>query len=1097
MKRYKPIRWAFALLALGAALLIFGRITLPAAAETSTPTSGIISGVVTSPFGYPLPAGTVVKLLELFDNNVHGQAIPDLNDGSFSLGPAPNGLYVLKAVPPEGNGLTQSLSIPVSVVNAPVNVGSVALTTPQIVGTVTAPDGVTLAEADVIVRTSADQVSQKVDTVDGTFEIGGLPDGNYLIEARPVSNDPYWNSLPAAISISGTTTHTLALALTEAQLWGIAEDPLSNPIPFAAVIAAQPSGNFQTDHTNASGFWSIGGLPEGEYRLNLLPPLQNNGLIPPAPIVVTIPGAANPYTLTFEAPPKTVTGTVTTNTGLPVENAEIIARRTGLPGQVQTLTGSDGAYQLNLSSGLWTLSVHPISTTVPADWVYPLPPQLVYFAFNPLPESTQQDFTVLTADATATGLVAMPDASAPPFTVTVGLYNGEGIGHRVEVDASGAFTLALPNGNYDVVVWPQDEGYLGPAVDPVTLPANGTLDLGILTLQPRDALITGTLTTEGGTMPVEGIPLVAWRPGIPGSLHTATGPGGMYALAVTSGTWQIQPAPGPNHPYLYTGSGQLLTLEGGEVVPDVNFDLLAADATITGVLVDENGDPAAGAQGWAAALQSANPTIHNGAPIQASVFSIYVPAGTYQVTAYMPPDSLYMSTGQREVSVAPGGTAVITLTVQTKDAVIEGMLWDPRNNEVVSGVPGEVGAWGGGSWTVTPINPGNGAYLMQVAAGLWQVNYRMDQTDYVKAGAPMNIPVESGQTVHVPLRVLEKDAAIEGIVLDPDGNPLPGATVLVRGQGHFINRLSLSTQTAADGSFRVEVPFGHYRLGATLGPGSDWIHPVERVVGVLPGSTSGGHVLQFQEPDAVLEGSLTVTNTLDEGPVYIWAWSDDGGFTSGMFPVVQAGDSAVGVYSLDVISGTTWHLGAVFETNSEFWKGHATVELNSAATTLDLSLLGPFPKPGPVVVTFDAANPQNIMLADGTQIFVPAGAMPVNGMVTLHIVPIATLPQNFHASVLTYGYAFHATDVNGLPIESSFNQDVIIRFAYHEASLNGLPEPLLKPAYFSTTTNQWTIPESYVVDTAANVVVMQIDHFTHFALLNTGETSVYLPAIIR
>ena len=46
----------------------------------------------------------------------------------------------------------------------------------------------------------------------------------------------------------------------------------------------------------------------------------------------------------------------------------------------------------------------------------------------------------------------------------------------------------------------------------------------------------------------------------------------------------------------------------------------------------------------------------------------------------------------------------------------------------------------------------------------------------------------------------------------------------------------------------------------------------------------------------------------------------------------------------------------------------------------------------------------------------------------------------------------------------------------------GISESFLKPAYFSTTTNEWTFPESYVVDTEANRVVMQIDHFTDFAL---------------
>ncbi|MFQ5575798.1 MAG: laminin B domain-containing protein, partial [Anaerolineae bacterium] len=47
-------------------------------------------------------------------------------------------------------------------------------------------------------------------------------------------------------------------------------------------------------------------------------------------------------------------------------------------------------------------------------------------------------------------------------------------------------------------------------------------------------------------------------------------------------------------------------------------------------------------------------------------------------------------------------------------------------------------------------------------------------------------------------------------------------------------------------------------------------------------------------------------------------------------------------------------------------------------------------------------------------------------------------------------------------------------------------ERWLTPAYFSTTTDEWTVPDSYVVDTVANEVTMQIDHFTDFALLDSA-----------
>jgi hypothetical protein len=150
-----------------------------------------------------------------------------------------------------------------------------------------------------------------------------------------------------------------------------------------------------------------------------------------------------------------------------------------------------------------------------------------------------------------------------------------------------------------------------------------------------------------------------------------------------------------------------------------------------------------------------------------------------------------------------------------------------------------------------------------------------------------------------------------------------------------------------------------------------------------------------------------------------------------------------------------------------------------------------------VAVTIDASQAQLLTLADGTEIFVPAGAMPVTGMVTLRIIPIATLPFQRHAQIIQYGYAFYATSESGRPIEEQFNHDVIIRFRYEEQLLAAADQGL-KPAYFSTSTNQWTIPDRYVVDWQRHVVTMAIDHFTNFALIeSTAQSALYLPLILK
>jgi hypothetical protein len=143
---------------------------------------------------------------------------------------------------------------------------------------------------------------------------------------------------------------------------------------------------------------------------------------------------------------------------------------------------------MHLGPGLWALTVQAIAETQPPHWVYPLPPQFVYFQSNNQPEIREQNFAVLMADAQVIGAVELPDGSTPPFTVTVSLHTDEGIGLRTAIDpADGSFDLSLPSGGYKVFVHPQDEAFVGPLIEPVVVPPNGMYDLGTLTLLPRDA----------------------------------------------------------------------------------------------------------------------------------------------------------------------------------------------------------------------------------------------------------------------------------------------------------------------------------------------------------------------------------------------------------------------------------------------------------------------------------------------------------------------------------------------------------------------------------------------------------------------------------
>jgi hypothetical protein len=796
---------------------------------------------------------------------------------------------------------------------------------------------------------------------------------------------------------------------------------------------------------------------------------------------------------------KIIHGRVWTTAEIPVAKALVSAHRVEQDEQVKTLTDVDGFYELKLSAGLWSVTVEPVDITEPGNWLYPLEPQKVEFGHNDEPETHELNFKVTVADSGVTGVVEMPDGSVPPFTVTVGLHNGEGQGGRMEIDpANGKFKLALPHGRYDVIVHPHHDSYAGPHVEPVKLPPGEVVDLGRITLLGRDATISGQVTDNQGAGVAE-MPVTAWQHDRPHLLSTRTDENGRYTLRVSGGSWHVQPAPGPDMPYFYLGEGQTVRIEAGKVVDGIDFEVLLADATIVGFLVTEDGERIHEVSGWASAVNSANPEIQSGAPIREGGFRIHVTRGDYLVSVELPPGSPYLAPEAVKTSVKSGETVTITVPLQKKDAVIGGGLVDPRQDRrPVTGVRGIVSAWSGDRWATTHIEPETGTYRLAVTAGIWHLNYRIDDEEYVKLDGNQNIPVQSGQEVKVHLPVTRKDAAIAGKVLSPDGRPLPGAAVIVRGLSGDIQGLRLDTRTNDHGQFHLRLPHGRYRVRATNGePG--WINPVEQIVSVKPETVVDGIVLRFHEPNAAIKGALTVLDTEAEGEVLVWAWSERGGFTKGRFPVSQtdAGGQASGRYELGVISGATWHVGAVFETDNELWRGRGTVKITENTTRLDLELSGPFPKPPPVVITFDSGQAQRLSLADDTKIFIPAGSMPVEGEVTLRIVPIAMLPHQSHAQVIQYGYAFFAADAFGRPIEEHFDHNVVIRFHYGEKDLNS-HEVRLKPAYFSTTTNEWTVPEHFIVHPERNMVTMEIDHFTDFALVESlALNELFLPSVMR
>ncbi len=568
-------------------------------------------------------------------------------------------------------------------------------------------------------------------------------------------------------------------------------------------------------------------------------------------------------------------------------------------------------------------------------------------------------------------------------------------------------------------------------------------------------------------------------------------------IVVYSGTWLVRPAPLPDQPYLYTGKAEQVNVTTGQTSPNHNFSLLKADSVIHGILANPDGTLARNARGWGKAVNTTDETIRNGAPVMDGFFDVLAPGNaTYSVSLRLADGSQYLYTGgPQAVTLGPTDTKTLTFTLTARNGKITGFLRDVRTGTGVRGVPAKVWAWNDDISLSTGVNMGNGTYALNVPAGVWGLDYGVpEDSEYVKLAGPRYYPVPDSPPVVANLPVMYKDGTLTGTVLLPNGNPILTATVVAEGFSPGLQNLKLLARVDANGTFSMSLPSGRYVVRAVGESHPGLINPVEKYVNVPPNGAANV-TLQYRRPDVTVAGQVTLSGTTAyTGPVSLWAWSNAGGYN-------KTRTDVGGTYLMPVISNTLWHLVAVYETGDQYWKAHVRVPVTTTSVVRDLVLEGPFFKPGPISVLFDPTQDQDIELPGYARIHIPAGAMPVSsGNVLLNITPLAGAPHHRDGEVLGVTYAFEAFTEDGQQITEHFNQDVVIMLKYSEAALlaMGLDEDHLKPAYFSTTTNSWTFPESFMVDEVHNEITLLIDHFTRFGALGAeGANLLFLPLILR
>lgn len=789
----------------------------------------------------------------------------------------------------------------------------------------------------------------------------------------------------------------------------------------------------------------------------------------------------------------------------------------------QVVDGS-GNYSLNLPAGSWLVTVLPpaVTTTSP-DWIFIGDPVLV--SFGGIPETKTQDFTVEPATAALSGRLLVPAGGTDflaPNRAWVRAENTEGQGNNVQVNSDGTFVVKILPGNIHLRLTFENPAWAPPltlAGSEWYIPAGGAQNIGDQQLLERKATTSGQVTHSPDNAPVVNIPVRAWRVDGSENAVTRTDAGGNFTLHVIQGVWEVQVIPdNPLLDYIPAQRAQKVLLPNEDSSATQNLQVLTADVTVNGVLVNALGVPVPGLRGrvFATYKDGTRWPMYTGssAVVVGGLFSLKLSsqiAAQYRLYVYLAPETGYTAIGHVQIAVNPGDIQNIQVPVAQNNSTISGYFLNHDTGLPWTGHPGAVyAASNSGAVDRDRLNPVDGSYQMDVATtdtaghggSLWWLRAFVDPTTGWFVAPPrfqkVFIPFNNGNGANVTADfvVARASGTIRGQVTDPLGNPIAGARVSVMEQnspaGYALNRWSLTGQ---DGRYLIRVTPGFYKVRADF-HNQNWVSPVPVAIAVPPETVRVVN-LQFRPRNASISGLVTY-NGLPHA-AFIRAFSNTGAHASG-----QAG--ADGLYTVSATGGDVWHVQAVSEDGTTFLVSERVVvnTVVGANPGVDLVLQVSDTLPERLALTFEAAYDQVLTLSNGAQIIIPAYALADSGLVTVLVKPVVELADDGGAKPVAFGYRLLAFTEDGTPI-TNFNARVTLSMPFTAAQLTslGVTADQLIPTYWDVGTSSWKPVENFALEmnpdgSGDGSLLVTVAHFTDFAAMGyEPQFQVFLPAVMK
>lgn len=1012
------------------------------------------------------------------------------------------------------------------------SLGSVPLLNPNIFGKLTKSNGTTpVSNASVTIRTNDWSISKYSNTdANGVFRQALSTNGTYIVEVYSYDSD---ESRPdnQTITYSGSnvfldgTNGSQVVKLQQAAMRGKVLLPDSTPAQYASVSLYDSSNvAVQWASTDSSGVFKLDAVATGTYTLKISPPYTPSGLVGPDPITISLTKGTTDTTyltspISLTAAKKTISGKLTKSDGTAVTDGNVSAWQYMGGGYASATTNSAGQYTLTVGTGEWFLSVYPTwSQGGSPDWTYTKSPKKVSFTkSNTEAESATADFSVAKMSATLNVRVQYPNGTAVSSSdyYSVSAWSEGGGGNWCQV-SSGSCSMKLPPGTFNLSVYGSSTQYGTPSLSPLTLKENETYELTV-TLVERDATITGYVRNTKG-QGISGQSVNAWQEGGFGWGWGTSDSNGKFSLAVTAGKWCVNSYPSgsaatSNAVAIFSTSTSYVSTDEPKCVTvsakgsaEANFTFEIADATISGVVVDQNNTTLSSVYGWVQAKKTNTSTATSsfyfgglGGSISGGSFTLRVPGGTWELCASLGYSGDYTTSDCVTVTISAGDTKNdVKLTLVPNNATITGFFRN-ASGDVITDIYGSVVAQKGLAYRWSSVD--NGEYSFKVSSGAWKFGCWVDPSTaaqyYLEGTCDTDVTVAANETKRHDIFLKVADSAITVKTVDPDGQPLPNAlvnvdtsfgsakTISYSQYGAWFNRNKTTDQ---NGMVTLKVPAGTYFITASIDVGLGYINPEKEVVTVAADSP-GTPTLKFLKPDATITGTVTVEGNGQTG-TFVAASTNDGGYVETQ--------TTNGSYTLQVTGGETWTVVAADETdttNQGYREGTSVDVAKGSTTTAPTIALGDGLTEDaaalPEAVSATTATNTQLAITDqgGASVTIPANTISsTNVTVSVTVEPTVELPDTATAvPAVSYGYNLVVRQTSGQNAGQEINTfvaDATVCLPYNETEItaDGLSESDLAMQYFDETAGTYRDVKTSTVNASENKVCGTTNHFTKFIL---------------